>query len=153
MSRRSPRAWAAGIGDGHVRVWRICHHVAPPGFRDNVAGNGLDPHMMAVPQLLRRRFQTFGKDRAALKANTMLVRAQAAREGLGLTLLLDDLAARISGHERVWPDAIVSYPVRLVAHPDLRLMARIRTMIDAIAAAFKVRAFGRADASPAFADR
>ena len=71
-----------------------------------VRGNGFAGHTLVLPVVPAQApalvcGESFEKGRVALRANTMLARAHAAVEGLGLALLLEDLANGIEGLEQI----------------------------------------------------
>jgi DNA-binding transcriptional LysR family regulator len=62
------------------------------------------------------------------------------REGLGIGIMADDIAARTPGIEAILPDlAVVQVPVWLVTHRELHSSRRIRLVYDTLAAALSGR--------------
>lgn len=62
------------------------------------------------------------------------------REGLGIGIMADDIAARTPGIEAILPDlAVVQVPVWLVTHRELHSSRRIRLVYDTLAAALAGR--------------
>lgn len=62
------------------------------------------------------------------------------REGLGIGVMADDIAARTPGIEAILPDlAVVQVPVWLVTHRELHSSRRIRLVYDTLAAALSGR--------------
>ncbi|MFC0205366.1 LysR family transcriptional regulator [Novosphingobium soli] len=137
-----PDLHARQLGTLEASLYASADYLARCGEPER--GHGFAGQHLILPSVLADASldlcgEPFTKDRIALQANTMLARAQAAREGMGLALLLDDLASDLKGLVPVWPEEKVTYPVWLVVHPDLRRMARIRAVIDTIAVTFKAR--------------
>lgn len=59
---------------------------------------------------------------------------QMAREGLGITILTDDMAQRAGGLERLLPDVLsIPVPVWLVSHEELKTAPRFRITFDLLA--------------------
>jgi DNA-binding transcriptional LysR family regulator len=137
-----PDIYARKLGTLKAGLYASADYLAHRG--EPLRGSRFGGHYLILPSVLAEAALTlcgesFDKDRIALQANTMFARAEAAREGIGLALVLDDLASGLTGLMPVWPEAKVSYTVWLVVHPDLRNMARVRVVIEAIAATFKDR--------------
>ena len=83
--------------------------------------------------------EAFDEDRVTLRANSMMARAEAAQEGLGIALLLDAVAAKFTGLSLIWPEMKTFYTVWLVVHPDLRRTTRVRAVFEAIEAVFNIQ--------------
>jgi DNA-binding transcriptional LysR family regulator len=60
----------------------------------------------------------------------------AAISGLGIATLLPELAENEPRLARIWPDREQVFEVWLVVHSDVYKAARVRTVMDAIIAAF-----------------
>jgi DNA-binding transcriptional LysR family regulator len=109
-------------------------YVAPGG--DTSAWVGLDESLAHVPEAQWLARHAAG-ERVALRANTLMALLAAARAGFGKALLPRWFAEK-EGLIAVPPPAPT--PVReawLVVHPDLKVVPRVRALIDAVVAAFE----------------
>jgi DNA-binding transcriptional LysR family regulator len=91
-----------------------------------------DPHLHSSRWLVER-----GATRVPFRANTVEARVQAARAGLGLTVLVKGLT--YEGLAEVEIDEPPSLPFFLVMHRSLRKVERVRALADALAALLRER--------------
>jgi DNA-binding transcriptional LysR family regulator len=77
--------------------------------------------------------------RVALTANNVVSLLHAAALGAGIAPLPTFLAAREPSLVRIWPEREDAQDAWLVVHHELRRAARVRVVMDAIAARFTAR--------------
>ncbi|WP_232346351.1 MULTISPECIES: LysR family transcriptional regulator [Cupriavidus] len=107
-------------------------------------GAGLSGHdlLMFPRDTVPRHWQELGGEslrgaHVALQSNSQMALRSAALRGMGIALLSAFLAERDSGLVRIFPDRRDWVDIWLVLHPDLRRVARVRAVIEALAGAFK----------------
>ena len=131
------------------RIGRIATGLyAAPGYlaargvpAPGTAFAGHDLIVMFTPSSGRRQDSFLGepidRGRVVLEVNSTFSALAAARSGVGIATLLPEIAAGDPGLARLWPDREQVFEVWLVVHSDVYKAARVRTVMDAIIAAFE----------------
>jgi DNA-binding transcriptional LysR family regulator len=101
---------------------------------------GHDLIVMFTPGSGRRQDSFLGEPidggRVVLEVNSIFTSLAAAINGLGIATLLPELAESEPRLMRIWPDREQVFEVWLVVHADVYKAARVRTVMDALIAAF-----------------
>src|SRR5208282_5019999 len=110
-------------------------------------GEGLAQHELVVWTYILpvRRSQFMGEStdgaRISFRSNSTSALLRAVAEGFGIGLLPCYLADNEPGLVRLWPEVpCTKQPLWLIHHEDLRRVARIKIVADAIADAFRRQA-------------
>ena len=82
------------------------------------------------------RGEAIDRGRVVLEVNSTFSALAAASSGLGIATLLPEIAEGDPRLVRLWPDREQAFEVWLVVHSDVYKAARVRTVMDAIIAAF-----------------
>ena len=87
-------------------------------------------------QALRGGGVPFGDDASPLRTEDHLVQWELCKQGLGLCVMMEEVGDREPLVRRALPDAapVVTLPIWLVSHRELRTSRKIRVVFDALAA-------------------
>lgn len=98
--------------------------------RARVLGFDDSPRLL---QALRAGGVPFGNDASPIRTEDHLVQWELCKQGLGLCVMMEEVGDRERRVRRVSPAVVVTLPIWLVSHRELRTSQKIRVVYDAIA--------------------
>lgn len=100
--------------------------------RAQVLGFDEGPRLL---QALRDGGIPFGNDASPLRTEDHLVQWELCKQGMGLCVMMEEVGDRERLVRRAWPDGtpVVTLPIWLVSHRELRTSRKIRVVFDALA--------------------